>query len=54
MEKSGVVWFFRELSLKKCGVMWFSGSYSLQNRDTWLFREDVEQNGVIAFFLVLV
>ena len=54
MEKRGVIRFFRELSLKKCEVMCFSGSYSLKNGDTWLFRENFEKNGVIAFFLVLV
>ena len=66
--KSGVVSFFQDIEwkklelygffgnypLKNVELSGFSGSYSLKNGDSWLFRENVEKNGVIAFFLVLV
>ena len=41
------------LNGKKWSYMAF-GKYSLKNGDTWLFHENVEKNGVIAFFLALV
>ena len=60
--------FSRILNGKKWSYMVFSGiilkkiwSYVVfprvilkKNEDTWLFRENVEKNGVIAFFLLLV
>ena len=54
MEKSGVICFFLELSLKKMWSYVIFLGFILKNGDMWLFRENVEKNGVIAFFLVLV
>ena len=34
---------FRELSLTKFGVMWFFREFSLKNGYTWLLRENVEK-----------
>ena len=55
MEKSGVVWFFRELSLKNVELCdFFRECYANKYGDTWLFRENVEKNRVLAFFHVLI
>ena len=42
-KKSGGTWVFRELCFKKCGYVDVSGIYSKKNKDTWLFRENVEK-----------
>ena len=39
MEKSELIWVFRELSLRKDGVMWFPGL----SKKKWLFRENDEK-----------
>ena len=49
-KKSGVTWFFWELFKKKWSYVDFPGIIG----DTWLFRENVEKNEVLAFFDVLI
>ena len=64
MNKSGVISFFQELFYKKVELHDSSGNYSKKKwsyvifpgitGDTWLFRENVEKNEVLAIFDVLI